>query len=257
MKPIFETKKALLLVSIYPTNKEMGMAAAQEAADVMRKAIQGHGHANIIIATGNSQLSLLEALSTRDDVDWSRINVFHMDEYVGLPADHPASFPLILHLHLIDKVKPRSFYPIVGQTGNPEETCRRYEQLLRQNPADLCILGIGENGHLAFNDPPLARFDEPKWVHVVTLTESCKRQQVGEGHFQSIEDVPGQAISLSIPALLAARRVLAIVPESRKADIVAQTLKGPISPLIPASILRQTAHAHLYLDLDSAARVLA
>jgi glucosamine-6-phosphate deaminase len=110
---------------------------------------------------------------------------------------------------------------------------------------------------LAFNDPPLARFDEPKWVQVVTLAESCKRQQVGEGHFQSTEAVPGQAISLSIPALLAARRVLALVPESRKANIVAQTLRGPISPLIPASILRQTAHAHLYLDLDSAARVLA
>jgi glucosamine-6-phosphate deaminase len=257
LKPIFETKNDSLLISIYPTNKDMGMAAAQEAADTMREAMRARGKANIILATGNSQISFLEALSAHQDLDWSCVNVFHMDEYVGIPADHPASFPLFLRLHLIDKVKPRSFYPIVGQTGNLEETCRRYEQLLRQNPADLCILGIGENGHLAFNDPPLARFDETKWVHVVTLAESCKRQQVGEGHFQSIEAVPGQAISLSIPALLAARRVLAIVPESRKADIVAQTLRGPISPLIPASILRQTAHAHLYLDLDSAARVLA
>jgi glucosamine-6-phosphate deaminase len=256
LKPIFETKKDMLLVSIYPTNKEMGMAAAQEAADVMRKAIQGHGHANIIIATGNSQLSFLEALSTRDDVDWSRINVFHMDEYVGIPADHPASFPLFLHRHIIDKVKPKNFYPIVGQTKDPEETCRRYEQLLRENPADLCALGIGENGHLAFNDPPLARFDEPKWVHVVRLADSCKRQQVGEGHFKSIEDVPAEAISLSIPALLAAKRVLAIVPEGRKADIVDQTLRGIISPLVPASILRQTAHAHLYLDVDSGAKVM-
>ena len=257
LKPIFETQNDLLLVSIYPTNKDMGVAAAEEAAHHMREAIQARGKANIILATGNSQLSFLKALSTHQDLDWSCVNVFHMDEYVGIPVDHPASFALFLHLHIVDKVKPRSFYPIVGQTGNPEETCRRYEQLLHQNPADLCILGIGENGHLAFNDPPLARFDEPKWVHVVTLAESCKRQQVGEGHFQSIEDVPSQAISLSIPALLAARRVLAIVPERRKADIVAQTLNGPVSPLIPASILRQTAHTHLYLDLNSAARVLA
>jgi len=257
MKPIFETKKDLLLVSIYPTNREMGMAATEEVVDLMKKAIQVRGHANIIIATGNSQLSFLEALSAREDMDWSYINVFHMDEYVGIPADHPASFPLFLHRHIIDKVKPRNFYPIVGQTKDPEETCHRYEKLLRENPADLCALGIGENGHLAFNDPPLARFDEPKWVHVVRLADSCKRQQVGEGHFKSIEDVPAEAISLSIPALLAAKRVLAIVPEGRKADIVDQTLRGPISPLVPASILRQTAHAHLYLDVDSGAKVMA
>lgn len=256
MEPIFETQKDMLLVSIYPMNKAMGMAAAQEAADVMRKAIQDQGHANIIIATGNSQLSFLEELSTRDDVDWSRINVFHMDEYVGIPADHPASFPLFLHRHIIDKVKPKNFYPIVGQTKDPEETCRQYEQLLRENPADLCALGIGENGHLAFNDPPLARFDEPKWVHIVRLADSCKRQQVGEGHFKSIEDVPAEAISLTIPALLAAKHILAIVPEGRKADIVDQTLRHTISPLVPASILRQTAHAHLYLDVDSGAKVM-
>ncbi len=257
MKASFETKKDDLPVSIYPTNKEMGMAAAEEAAAVIREAIQDNGHANIIIATGNSQLTFLEALSAREDVDWSHINVFHMDEYVGISADHPASFPLFLHRHIIDKVKPGNFYPIIGMTKDPEETCRRYEQILRENPADLCALGIGENGHLAFNDPPLARFDEPKWVHVVRLADSCKRQQVGEGHFKSIEDVPAEAISLSIPALLTAKRVLAIVPEGRKADIVAQTLTGPISPLCPASILRTTAHAHLYLDADSGARIRA
>jgi len=256
MNPIFETKKDLLYVSIYPTNREMGTAAAEEATEVMKKAIRDRGSANIIIATGNSQLSFLDALSAREDVDWSHINVFHMDEYVGIPADHPASFPLFLHRHIIDKVKPRNFYPIVGQTKEPEETCRRYEQLLRENPADLCALGIGENGHLAFNDPPLARFDEPKWVHVVRLADSCKRQQVGEGHFKSIEDVPAEAISLSIPALLAAKHVLAIVPEERKADIVDETLRGPISLLVPASILRQAAHAHLYLDVDSGAKVM-
>ena len=255
MKSILETKKDDLLVSIYLTNQEMGMAAAEEAAAMIRKAILDNGHANIIIATGNSQLTFLDALSSKEDVDWSRINVFHMDEYVGIPADHPASFPLFLHRHIIDKVKPANFYPIIGQTKDLRETCRRYEQMLRENPADLCVLGIGENGHLAFNDPPLARFDDPKWVHVVRLADSCKRQQVGEGHFRSIEDVPAEAISLTIPALLAAKRVLAIVPEERKAAIIAQTLTGPISPLCPASILRRTAHAHLYLDADSGARL--
>jgi len=255
MKSIFETKKDDLPVSIYSTNKEMGIAAAEEAAAFIAKAIQDNRHANIIIATGNSQLTFLEALSAREDVDWSRINVFHMDEYLGIPADHPSSFPLFLHHHIIDKVKPRNFYPIVGQTMDPEETCRCYEQMLRENPTDLCALGIGENGHLAFNDPPLARFDEPKWVQVVRLTDSCKRQQVGEGHFKSIEDVPAEAISLTIPALLAAKRVLAIVPEGRKADIVAQMLTGLISPNCPASILRRTAQAHLYLDADSGAKI--
>ena len=257
MKAIFKTKVDDLPVSIYQTNQEMGMAAAEDAAAVIKKAIQDNGHANIIIATGNSQLTFLGALSGRDDLDWPRINIFHMDEYVGIPADHPASFPLFLRRHIIDKVKPGNFYPIVGQTKDPQETCRRYEQKLRENPADLCALGIGENGHLAFNDPPLARFDEPKWVHVVRLTDSCKRQQVGEGHFKSIEDVPNEAISLSIPALLAAKHVLAIVPEPRKACIVAQALTGPISPLCPASILRRTAHARLYLDADSGAKIRA
>jgi glucosamine-6-phosphate deaminase len=256
MKPIFKTKVDNLPVSVYPTNKEMGMAAAEEAAAVIKKAIQSNGHANIIIATGNSQLTFLVAVGERGDVDWSRINVFHMDEYVGIAEDHPASFPLFLRRHIIDRVKPRNFYPIIGQTKNPEEICRQYEQLLRENLADLCALGIGENGHLAFNDPPFARFDEPKWVHIVKLADSCKRQQVDEGHFNSIEDVPSEAISLSIPALLAAKRVLAIVPEGRKADIVAQTLNGSISPLVPASVLRQAGHAHLYLDSDSGAKIL-
>jgi glucosamine-6-phosphate deaminase len=255
MGPIFETKIDDLPISIYPTNEAMGMAAAGEAATVMQAAIETRGQANIIIATGNSQLTFLEALSRKEGIDWSKVNVLHMDEYVGLAADHPASFPLFLHRHIIDIVKPKNFYPIVGGTKDAQETCARYERLLRENPADLCALGIGENGHLAFNDPPLARFDEPKWVHVVTLADSCKRQQVGEGHFPTLADVPDQAISLTIPALLAAGRVLAIVPEARKAEIVHQTLNGPVNPLCPASILRRAAHAHLYLDADSGARV--
>jgi glucosamine-6-phosphate deaminase len=255
MKAIRETKIDDLSISVYQTNQNMGAAAADAAAAIIRKAVLNKGYANIIIATGNSQLTFLQALSEKEGIDWAKVNVFHMDEYVGIGADHPASFPRFLRKHIIDKVKPKNFYPITGQAANPEETRSAYEKLLRENPADLCALGIGENGHLAFNDPPDVRFDDPQWVRVVRLAESCKRQQVGEGHFKSIDEVPNEAITLTVPALLAAKQVLAIVPEARKAEIVYKTLTGPISPLCPASILRRAAHAHLYLDAESGVRL--
>jgi glucosamine-6-phosphate deaminase len=256
MKPIIEMKKNDLSISIYQTNKDMGLAAAEEAKDVIQKAIQVQGYANIIIATGNSQLTFLDALSQSGGIDWTKVNIFHMDEYVGIDPNHAASFSKFLHKHIIDIVKPRDFFAVPGGAKDIEEACNEYEKLLRENLADLCALGIGENGHLAFNDPPLARFDDPRWVKVVQLTEPCKRQQVGEGHFKSVDKVPKTAITLTIPALLAAQRVLAIVPEARKAEIVYQTLTGSIDPSCPSSILRQTAHAHLYLDADSGVRVL-
>jgi glucosamine-6-phosphate deaminase len=190
MKPIFEKKKNNLSISIFQTNKDMGLAAAEEAREVIQKAIEIQGYANIIIATGNSQLTFLDALSQSGGIDWAKANIFHMDEYVGIDPNHPASFSKFLHEHIIDIVKPRKFYPVPGGAKDIEEACNEYERLLRANPPDLCVLGIGENGHLAFNDPPLARFDDPRWVKVVQLTESCKRQQVGEGHFKSIDDVP-------------------------------------------------------------------
>ncbi len=223
---------------------------------MIREAIETRGHANLIVATGNSQLTFFEALGQMSGIDWAKVNIFHMDEYVGIDPNHPASFPEFLHEHVIDIVKPGNFFPILGFKENIEEVCNDYQKLLQENPADLCVLGIGENGHLAFNDPPLARFDDPRWVKVVQLTESCKRQQVGEKHFRNIDEVPKAAITLTIPALLAAKRVLAVVPETRKAESVYQALVGPIDPLCPASILRQTAHAHLYLDGDSGSRIL-
>ena len=255
MKPIFETKKDLLLVSIYPTNREMGMAATEEAVEVIKKAIQDRGHANIIIATGNSQLSFLEALSAREDVDWLYINVFHMDEYVGIPADHPASFPLFLHRHIIDKVKPRNFYPIVGQTKDPEETCHRYEKLLRENPADLCALGIGENGHLAFIDPPWCDFNDPAAVRAVELDEVSRNQQVHDGGFARLEDVPRTAFSLTIPFIMGVPRAAAIVPGSAKRAAIGAALDGPVTTACPASILRRHPNATLFLDEESAALV--
>jgi glucosamine-6-phosphate deaminase len=256
MKPIYEMKINNLLVSIYQTNKDMGLAAAHEAKEAIRKAIEVHGHANLIIATGNSQLTFFHALSQMDGIAWAKVSIFHMDEYVGIDPNHPASFPKFLHEHIIDIVKPGNFFPISGFKETIEKVCDDYQKLLQENLADLCVLGIGENGHLAFNDPPLARFDDSRWVKVVQLTESCKRQQVGEGHFRNVDEVPKAAITLTIPALLAAKRVLAIVPEARKAEIVFQTLTGPIDPLCPASILRQIVHSHLYLDRDSGAKML-
>jgi glucosamine-6-phosphate deaminase len=176
-----------------------------------------------------------------------------MDEYINLPPGHPASFPAFLQRHLLDYVQVKQFFPVPGVAGDTEAACREYEALLRAHPADLCACGIGENGHLAFNDPPYADFDDPVWVKAVKLDEVSRRQQVGEGHFKSLAEMPTHAITVTIPGLLAAKRVLCIVPEARKASAVKGSLLGPITEDCPGSILRQTPHAHLFLDTESAA----
>jgi len=254
-QPVHETKLASLRISVYRTNEEMGAAAAQEASDIIRLAVRARGVANIIVATGNSQLTFLAALRADTGIPWPQVNIFHMDEYVGLAPDHPASFPLFLKRRLLDYIQPKAFFPVPGRAENIERACKEYEALLREHPADLCALGYGENGHLAFNDPPFADFDDPVWVKVVKLAEASRRQQVGEGHFHSLDEVPTHAMTLTIPALLAAKRVLSIVPEARKAEAVYRALHGPISEDCPGSILRQAPHAHLFLDQDSAARI--
>ena len=254
-QPVHETKLESLRISVYRTNEEMGAAAAQEASDIIRLAVRARGVANIIVATGNSQLTFLAALRADASVPWPQVNIFHMDEYVGLAPDHPASFPLFLKRRLLDYIQPKAFFPVPGRAENIERACKEYEALLREHPADLCALGYGENGHLAFNDPPFADFDDPVWVKVVKLAEASRRQQVGEGHFHSLDEVPTHAMTLTIPALLAAKRVLSIVPEARKAEAVYRALHGPISEDCPGSILRQAPHAHLFLDQDSAARI--
>lgn len=250
--PYHETVVDQLPVSVFRTNEAMGAAAAAEAAGILRAAVAERGVANVIVATGNSQLTFLAALRATPDVPWDRINVFHMDEYVDLPAGHSASFPAFLHRHLVDEVQPRAFYPVPA-SGDVEAGCREYERLLREHPADLCVMGIGENGHIAFNDPPYADFDDPVWAKVVRLDDRSRRQQVGEGHFASLDEVPTHAVTLTIPALLAATRVLVLVPEQRKAWAVERSLRGPVTEDCPGSILRSTAHAHLYLDADAAA----
>ena len=178
-----------------------------------------------------------------------------MDEYVGLAPGHTASFPAFLQHHLLNHIPaPAAFHPVIAREGHLETDCADYANLLRAHPADFCAMGIGENGHIAFNDPPFAEFDDPVWVKVVQMDVVSRQQQVGEGHFGGLDEVPTHAITLTIPALLAAKRVLCIVPEARKANAVYDTLHGPITEACPASIMRQKPHVHLYLDAEAAAK---
>ncbi len=245
-----------LPVEIYEDNDSLGEAAAERAASILKAILAHEPYAHMIVATGNSQLTFYRHLVKMDDVDWQRVRIFHMDEYVGMHPDHPASFRRYLREKLVDLVHPAAFFGVEGDAPDPLAECMRYTALLQEYPAALCCLGIGENGHLAFNDPPFADFHDPWWVKIVRLDERSCAQQVGEGHFARIEDVPTQAITLTIPALLAAQQVLAIVPEQRKAEAVRAALSGPIQAGCPASILRTVTNARLYLDRQSASLIL-
>jgi glucosamine-6-phosphate deaminase len=251
----FDRSFDALRVRAFATEQEMAAAAAGDAASVVHDAIAARGVANVMFATGNSQLAFIAALVASDGVDWSRLVAFHMDEYVGVGPDQPVSFAGYIRDRIVDVVHPKAAHYVDGVAPDADAECRRYATLLRENPLDLCCMGIGENGHLAFNDPPVADFDDPLDVKVVELDGACRRQQVGEGHFPTVADVPTHAITVTIPALLRARRVLVIAPEARKAEPVRAALTGPISTACPASILRRQAHATLYLDGDSAALV--
>jgi glucosamine-6-phosphate deaminase len=204
-----------------------------------------------MFATGNSQLAFIDALTAWPDVPWGNLTLFHMDEYVGLGADHPASFRRWIKERIGDRAPAATVHYLDGLAA-PAAACDRYAALLRAHPVDVCVLGIGENGHLAFNDPPVADFDDPRDVKVVELDQACRRQQVGEGHFPTVDDVPPQAMTVTVPALLRARVVVAVVPERRKAVPVRDALLGPVSTACPASALRTAAGARLYLDAGSA-----
>jgi glucosamine-6-phosphate deaminase len=185
-------------------------------------------------------------------VDWQRVRMFHMDEYVGINDQHSASFRRYLHEKIVDIVNPLAFYGVIGDSEDAQAECARYTKLLEQYPADICCLGYGENGHLAFNDPPFADFNDPKLVKIVKLADKSRHQQVGEGHFATFEDVPAEAITLTIPALVNVSYVLAIVPELRKAEAVKTALTGPITEDCPGSYLRKLPYARLFLDQESA-----
>jgi len=242
-----------LHVAVFDDLPSLARAAAADAAAELRSAVADRGEASVMLATGNSQLAFLAELVQIGDIPWNRVRAFHMDEYVGLPATHPASFQRYMRERVAAKLPVKEFHYLNGDTGDARAEAHRYEELLRAHPLDLTCCGIGENGHLAFNDPPVADFDDPRTVKVVPLDPASRQQQVGEGHFATLDVVPTHAITVTIPALVSARRVLAIVPEARKAAPVHAALYGPISTACPASFLRRQQHATLYLDAESAA----
>lgn len=240
-----------LHVRQYPESEAMAADAADFVATTIRTAVDTTGEARVIFATGNSQLGFLRHLVARQDVPWNEVVAFHLDEYVGLPVSHPASFRRFLYERLINVLPFRAAHLLDGEAPDLLLECQRYAALLAERPIDAACVGIGENGHLAFNDPP-ADFYAPTAVHVVTLDAACRAQQVGEGHFPTIDDVPERALSLSVPGIMAAQAISCVVPEARKAAAVRRTLQEPISPDCPASILRTHPNCILFLDAESA-----
>ncbi len=241
-----------LPVMIFSTRSQLADAAALEAGEYLRETIARQGSARVILATGNSQIDFLGRLIALNTVEWSRVVLFHMDEYLGIPAEHTASFRRYMKERVEHRVRPQAFHYLEGDALEPIDECDRYTNLLRVSPIDLCCLGIGENGHIAFNDPPVANFDDRRSVKIVKLDLACRQQQAGEGHFPTLQAVPEYALTLTIPALCSAKRMICISPERRKAKAVRAALKEPIDRSCPASILRRQSHARLYLDAESA-----
>ena len=229
---------------------ELAAAAARDAAARIREAIISRGRARIVAATGASQIAFLECLVREPGIDWLLVELFHLDEYVGLPIDHPASF----RKYLLDRlIRPAGIarYHLLDGERDPADVCRTVGARLRKEAVDVAFVGIGENGHLAFNDPP-ADFETDAPYLVVTLDERCRAQQVGEGWFASLADVPQTAISMSVPQILRARGIVCVVPDLRKAEAVRASVEGPIDPMVPASILRRHPDVAIYLDRGSA-----
>ncbi len=247
----FSTRVDQMDVTVYDSNEALGRAAAADFAAIVKAAVAERGEAAVILATGNSQLSFVNALAEQTDIPWSQVSVFHMDEYLGMSDQHPASFRKFLNDKIGDRFHPRKVYGVGGDAPNTQAELDRYTALLREHQPVVCVLGIGENGHLAFNDPP-ADFETDNLIHVVNLDVICRSQQVGEGHFASLDDVPKQALSLTIPALLQPAHVMALVPEGRKAKAVKASLEGPVTNMVPGSILRTQPQVKMYLDPDSA-----
>jgi glucosamine-6-phosphate deaminase len=240
-----------MLLRMFKDRVTLGQAAAQQAAAAIRRAIAERGHARIIAATAASQLEFLDALTKAPGIDWSQVEAFHLDEYVGLPATHPGSFRKMLLEQLVQKTGITNYHLLDGDAGDALEVVRRVGKQLASLPVDIAFLGIGENGHIAFNDPPADFKTEEPYI-IVDLDEACRQQQVGEAWFADISQVPKRAISMSARQILKAHEILAVVPGPRKADAVKACFEGAISPLAPASILRTHPNATVYLDHHSA-----
>lgn len=249
-----EFQKDQLKIKVFKTVETMGKAAAVSVAQILKNAIDENGYANLILATGASQFAFLEHLQ-QQVIDWGKITVFHLDEYKNLSDQHPASFRKYLRERILEKVQPKQVYYLKGDAEDIEAELKRYENLLRDHPIDVACIGIGENGHIAFNDPPVADFDDPKLVKVVELDNACRKQQLGEGWFPAFNDVPTHALSLTIPAIINCKVISCVVPDKRKAEAVFNTLNAEISINCPATILRTHSNTVLYLDEAAAGKL--
>ena len=239
-------------VIIRDTKEELGREVAAAGAEAIRKQTAENGAASVILATGASQFEVLSALAT-EDVDWGRVTGFHLDEYAGMPMSHPASFRRYLKERFLDKLpRPLAAFHFINGEGDCEEECRRLNAVISRHPIAVAFVGVGENGHLAFNDPP-ADFETDAPYIVVNLDEDCRRQQLGEGWFPTLDDVPAQAISMSIRQIMKSRTILCTAPDARKARPVQAMLEGPVTPDVPASILQRHPDTRVYLDPASAA----
>jgi glucosamine-6-phosphate deaminase len=240
-----------MLLKVFADKPSLSRAASEQAASAIRRALEKQTRARIVAATAASQMEFLDALTQQRDIDWARVEAFHLDEYIGLPLTHPGSFRKMLLEQLIQKTGIVHFHLLDGDADDPAEVARRVGKKLASAPIDIAFLGIGENGHIAFNDPP-ADFETKEPYIVVNLDETCRQQQVGEAWFADISQVPKQALSMSVRQVLKCREILAVVPDGRKAHAVKACFEGVISPMVPASILRNHPNATVYLDRNSA-----
>ncbi len=241
-----------VLVRVFPDSRMLGETAALETAVIIRDAIERTGSARLVVGTGNSQNEVIAALAAQPRIDWNAVELFHLDEYVGLPASQPGSLRGWLASHFLSHVKPGKFHGLDGMAADLDAECRRYAELIAAAPIDVTLFGIGENGHIAFNEPGVADFEDPVLVKVIALNEASRRQQVGEGHFPSVAEVPSRALTITCPVIAGARHLIGCVPDLRKAEAVHRAINGGLTPACPASMVFAHPHALLYLDKDSA-----
>jgi glucosamine-6-phosphate deaminase len=253
LKPIKTFQVDELPVRVYAAQEDLARDAACEVQAHLQQCIAERGEASAILATGNSQIRFLDELIRLGGVDWSKLTLFHMDEYLGIDSNHKASFSRYMRERVESRVKPKVFHYLNGNADQPLDECARYADLLQAGEIDLCCMGVGENGHIAFNDPHVAEFDDPWSVKLVSLDLKCRQQQVDEGHFPNVDDMPRFAYTLTIPTLCAVRKIVCISPEKRKAQAIHNALKETVSTNCPASYLRTQKQAVLLLDQDSAA----
>ena len=243
-----------LSVNVYDTRKNMGEAAAADIAACIKELLGRKPEIYMIFAAAPSQNEMLEALIADKEIEWNRVHALHMDEYVNLPSDAPQGFGNFLRRAIFDRV-PFASVNLIGTDADSEATCRRYDALLAANKVDIVCMGIGENGHIAFNDPHVADFNDPCRIKKVDLDQKCRQQQVNDGCFETIDQVPTHALTLTIPTLYNVENVFCVVPAATKAEAVNNTVNGPVSEKCPASILRTHDNAILYTDNDSAAQI--